>query len=125
MFFDSDLFGEMEKADFIEREKRFVVMLPAIEFSKNKDLSLRLENEKVLVQGVIDCIFRAEDGNLVLLDYKTDSVYGMSEKDAADMLRKRHSVQLLYYKKAMEIIFAEKISKTLIYSFALGKTIEI
>jgi hypothetical protein len=41
------------------------------------------------------------------------------------MLIDRHLQQLSYYKRATEIITGKKVSKVMIYSFSLGRTVEI
>ena len=57
--------------------------------------------ERVLLQGVIDCFF-LEDGELVLVDYKTDRV----EKEEEIRSRAEHyRVQLETYERALKRIF--------------------
>ena len=48
------------------------------------------EGEKVLIQGIID-VFFIENGEIVLLDYKTDVI------DSLQALWNRYSVQIQYY----------------------------
>lgn len=76
------------------------------------------EEEKVLIQGIIDVFFE-EEGKLVLMDYKTDRV------DSAEELVERYGVQLDYYKEALERIREKTVAEKLIYSFSLEKTIEV
>lgn len=125
VFFGGELYAQMKKAQFIEREMRFNVLLPASEFSQNEKHRAELEGEDILVQGVVDCVFKTENGDLILLDYKTDSVRGKTEAEAEEMLRRRHTLQLSYYAKAMKKVLSEKVAKTMIYSFGLGRTVEI
>lgn len=73
--------------------------------------------ETILIQGIIDVFFE-EDGEVVLLDYKTDRVY--SEKQ----LLERYRIQLGYYKKALEQLLQKKVKETIIYSFTMGKEIK-
>ncbi len=117
-FAHSPLLFDIMKAKRVVREFRFNVMLDASEFSSDE----KLNGEKVLVQGVTDCIYEDENSNLVLVDYKTDAV---TEKNYVEVLKERHSMQLLYYKKACEMIFGKSVSKTLIYSVPLARTVEI
>lgn len=124
-FTGTNLFAEILKSKQVWRERRFNVLLPAYEFTSDPLDRKELENEKVLVQGVIDCVFTDSNGKLVLVDYKTDSVNGMREEDAIDMLIKRHSLQLNYYKKAIEKLTGIEVSRTLIYSFGLSKAVEL
>ena len=117
-FVKSDLFSELINAKEVIREFRFNVMIDADGLTNDSEL----KNEKVLVQGVTDCIYENQDGELILVDYKTDKV---TEENFEEVLRKRHTTQLSYYKKACEMIFERPISKVLIYSVPLAKTVEI
>ena len=80
------------------------------------------KKEKVLLQGVTDCIFETEDGKLTLVDYKTDDV---PLDKYEDILRENHSIQLNYYRKACNKIFDNLVNRVLIYSVKLGKCIEV
>ena len=100
------------------------MLLPAAEFTENKEKNA-LENERVLVQGVVDCVYETAGGGLVLVDYKTDSVYGMDDDAARKMLRERHSLQLGYYKLALEKLTGKKVEQTVVYSFGLGDTVRL
>lgn len=71
--------------------------------------------ETVLVQGIIDAFFE-EDGELVLVDYKTDAVE--MEHD----LIERYQVQLDLYERALTQITGKKVKEKLIYSVSLRKT---
>jgi ATP-dependent helicase/nuclease subunit A len=114
----------MKDAKTLNRELRFNVHLSASAFTENKDTVLH--NERVLVQGIIDCLFETADGKTVLLDYKTDYIpKEMSELDAEKMLIDRHVTQLSYYAAACKTIIGKEVDKVLIYSFGLGKAIEI
>lgn len=74
--------------------------------------------EMMLVQGIIDTYFE-EDGELVVLDYKTDRVWSAKE------LVERYRVQLEYYAKALEQITGKSVKEKRIYSFALQREIEV
>ena len=76
------------------------------------------EQEILLVQGIIDVYFE-ENGELVVLDYKTDRVSHESE------LRERYHAQLDYYAKALKQLTGKQVKEKLIYSFALQRTIEV
>lgn len=117
-FISSEMMQELLCAKEIIREFRFNVMLEAKEFSDDE----RLKKEKVLVQGVTDCIYENEQGELILVDYKTDRV---TEENYESELRRKHTTQLTYYKKACEMMFERKIAKVLIYSVPLAKTVVI
>ena len=77
------------------------------------------DNPVQLIQGIIDMYF-VEDGQIVLLDYKTDKV---PYKGGADILKERYSIQLDYYGKALSQITGLPVKEKIIYSFTLGKEI--
>lgn len=97
------------------REQQFVMSIPANR--KNPDWK---GNEEILVQGIIDAFFAEGDG-LVLVDYKTDYVTAGGEAE----LVSRYAAQIQYYKEALEKIRCKKVKAAYIYSFFLGKAINI
>ena len=124
-FLRSDVAKKMRTSRDVWREKRFILSLNADEFSEKEETKAALRGEKLLVQGVIDCAYRDEDGKIVVVDYKTDHFKrGTPREEIESVLRERHTRQLTYYKKACEMLFG-KVSRVLIYSFALNDTVEI
>ena len=117
-FVKSSLFKEMRNAKSLRREFRFNVMLNAKDFTSDPEL----QKESVLVQGVIDAVFEDENGRLILVDYKTDKV---TNKNYEAVLKDRYTSQLLYYKKAIELIYEKPLDKVLLYSVPLAKTVEL
>ena len=117
-FAKSDLLLEMLGSKQLYREFRFNVMLPATGLSSDP----RITSQSVLVQGVIDAVFENEKGELVLVDYKTDRV---SEENYKQELISRHKSQLEYYKKAVELMFERPVSRVMLYSVPLAKTVEL
>ena len=114
----SELFRNMKEAKSIMREFRFNVLFDAKELSEDTEL----HGERVLVQGVIDCVYEDADGNIILVDYKTDKV---TEDNYVGLLTDRHKNQLRYYKKACEMMLERPISRVMLYSVPLAKTVEI
>ena len=117
-FRKSELLSEMRRARSIMREFRFNVLFDAAELSKDPELY----GERVLVQGVVDCIYEDEDGNIILVDYKTDSV---TADNYVGLLTDRHKNQLRYYKKACEMMLERPVSRVMLYSVPMAKTVEI
>ena len=74
--------------------------------------------EPVSYTHLIDVYFE-EDGELVVLDYKTDNVRSAKE------LRDRYHAQLDYYAQALEQLLQKKVKEKIIYSFTLGEEIII
>ena len=114
-FTKSNIWQEMTEAQVVEREKPFYINIPAQEIYE-KDLE-----EKVLVQGVIDLYYISSNGELVLVDFKTDYVPDKNEQ----ILIERYSSQLQLYKRALESETGKRVDKTYIYSTYLEKEIKI
>lgn len=115
-FFESAIGKRLKKAKHVRREVPFTLGVPVHEIYGN-ELS-HLNNEVVIVQGMIDCLFEDEKG-LVLLDYKTDAVKGrFSSIDAAKpILLSRYRVQIDLYAKAVETIFKRPVDERILYFF--------
>ena len=114
MFLKSDLCGRMKKADQerkLYREQPFVLGLAA-----NRVEESFPSNEKVLIQGIIDAYFE-EEGEIVLVDYKTDAIKKPEE------LIDRYATQMEYYREALEKLTGRKVKECILYSFALNKAI--
>lgn len=111
-FLASPLAVRMQKAHAagrLFRERQFVLGMNA------SDIKREWSREKqVLIQGIIDAFF-VEEGEIVLLDYKTDFV---KFKEASSLYRK-YGVQLDYYKQALERLMDLPVKEQLIYSFCL------
>ncbi|WP_188623768.1 helicase-exonuclease AddAB subunit AddA [Caldalkalibacillus thermarum] len=128
-FFESDIGQRLLRASFVRREVPFSYGLPAREAYRDweEDLQQAGEEEVVLVQGVIDCMFRDDQG-LVLLDYKTDTIEGRFqggfEEDKAVLLERYH-VQLQLYTRAVEEIWQEKVAAKYLYFFDGGHWLAI
>ena len=104
-FRKSALLGEMRQAKKLYREHRI-------------DLPKKLIDKKSPSSAIIDCIIVTKKGDILLVDFKTAD---MTEKELID----EYTPQLTKYKKAIEIDFKKAPSLVAIYSFPLGKTIEI
>lgn len=106
-----------EKIRQMDREGKLRKELP---FTVGISCSDKQEEEMIVVQGVIDACGEDIDG-LWLFDYKTDYV----SKGEESLLLDRYKTQMLYYKTALEQIFEKKVIHSYIYSFSLGKYLEI
>lgn len=114
-FVDSGLGQRMKNAAVqrrLYREQPFVIQRSAAMLD---DL---WQGETVLVQGIIDAYF-VEDGEIVLVDYKTDRVRRGQEQKLIDL----YHVQLEDYAQALERMTGKKVKEKIIYSFTLQKEI--
>lgn len=116
-FFESDIGQRMIKAKKVYREVPFFMELPCNEVYKELHEAIYKE-EKVMLQGIIDCYFEEEE-NLVLLDYKTDYVKDISE------IKERYKLQIYYYSKALEAMTGKSIKSKYLYLFSINKMIEM
>ena len=114
-FVDSELGQRMKKAVVkkqLYREQPFVIRRSA------SLLDDSWKDETILVQGIIDAYF-TEDGETVLVDYKTDRVRKGQEQKLVDL----YHVQLEDYAQALERMTGMKVKEKIIYSFTLQKAI--
>lgn len=113
-FYQSELGKRMQRAyeqGHLHREQQFILTLPACQVSS--DWSSR---EPVLLQGVIDAYFE-EDGQIILLDYKTDG------RVTEEELRNRYHRQFDLYRTALEQISGKTVTEMYLWSFSLEKAI--
>ncbi len=114
-FFAHPLYARLRKADAVWREHAFTVPLSVAAV----DPSLSdLAEETLIVQGIADCVFE-ENGELVIVDYKTDRV-----KDAVT-LRERYQKQLEIYREALQQTLGKPVKETVLYAFYLNDTVEV
>ena len=106
--FNSDFADRMFNSDKIYRE------LKISSFVKARDIEDIDSDEEILIQGISDCVFE-ENGELVLVDYKTDRV--KSEKQLLSM----YENQIAFYKNAVAKAFGKNVKEAVLYSFKLGK----
>lgn len=113
-FFRLPLASRMQKAaraGQLHKEKPFVMGKRADEVSSETD-----SNAMVLIQGIIDAFFE-EDGELVLVDYKTDAVKTKEELIA------RYRAQMDLYQEALERAVGKRVKEKILYSFKLREEI--
>ena len=103
---------EAARTGRLYKEKPFVMGKKASEISVESDSSAM-----VLIQGIIDAFFE-EDGQLVLVDYKTDAVKTKEE------LTGRYQVQMDLYQEALERATGKTVKEKLLYSFKLRTVCE-
>ena len=106
----ADLRGELY------RERQFYMMMTPDEILGNHEKDNT--DETIVVQGIIDAYF-IEAGQIVLMDYKTDSV-----KKSEELVRKYH-VQLDKYADVLEQLTGMKVKEKIIYSFCLDTTVNL
>ena len=127
-FADSPLLHEIVSAKKLWKELRFHVRLPAASLTDIPEKKEAYANETVLVQGVMDCVLERENGELWLIDYKTDRLTREEKRNRAaaqDKLIRRHALQLSYYAAACRHIFGRAPDRVMVYSLALGDVVDV
>ena len=106
-------FRKAQAADTLYREQHFMKQVPNDYLFPDSDTS-----EPVILQGIIDAFF-IEDGEIVLVDYKSDHVR------EAETLIGRYRKQLELYAEALEKITGLRVKEKLIYSIILEQAIPV
>ena len=114
-FLNSEFALNIKKSRKVFKEKTFCTRVPANKIFKEAT------SEKLLVQGIIDLYYENENGNIVLIDYKTDYVPNNDET----ILINKYKTQLEMYKLALELGTKKKVQEVYIYSLYLNKAIKL
>ncbi|MEE3393675.1 MAG: helicase-exonuclease AddAB subunit AddA [Lachnospiraceae bacterium] len=86
--------------------------------SEEKDILLNT----TLVQGTIDLFAVTPDG-IILIDYKTNSMKGMTHDEFTDHLKDIYHTQIEIYKKSLTSLTGLPVIKSYLYSLAAGEYI--
>ncbi len=103
----------LDKAKSIKNELEFVIQ------DKLDNIDGVNLDKPALIQGVVDMYIVTSEDKHIIIDFKTDRV------DDANELIDRYNIQLMVYKRAIEIAYNVKVDNTYIYSFSLNKLIEV
>ncbi len=105
----SKLFESLKTAKKIYKEQPFYINIPAKAIYENG-----AEEEKILVQGIIDLYYIDKDDKLILVDFKTDYIKKGEEK----LLEEKYKLQLEIYQKALEETLGRKVDTAMIYALS-------
>lgn len=113
-FFETDLGKKMMRASELLREFKFSVLVGG------EDYSCYSEEDKVLLQGVVDCALIEEDG-VTVVDFKTDRVTESTLEQVTDSYR----FQVKAYTDALKRIYDKPIKASYLYFFRLKKLVPV
>jgi len=115
-FFKSELGRAMiNNNSTLVREFSFKYLMNASEV-------FELDNDdKMIVQGTVDAYFTDSDGQIVVVDYKTDKV----GKGGAGDIASRYKIQLEQYSMALEYMTEKKVKARYLYLFDTGETVAV
>lgn len=110
----SPLGEEIRNGSNVLREYPFTVLIPATELDEGAG------DDRVLLQGVVDCCYETEEG-LTVVDFKTDRVFGEEVARRAEHYRP----QLEAYGAALERVLEKKVVRRVLYFLAPGETVNL
>jgi ATP-dependent helicase/nuclease subunit A len=113
-FLHSDLAARARASERCLFEQPFCLNMSA------RELELADSDESVIVQGVIDMCF-IEDGQWVIVDYKTDRMDVGNAPEAA----KKYAIQLQLYARALTDITGRPVAEKWIYYLSAGTAVEL
>ncbi|MCR5653012.1 MAG: helicase-exonuclease AddAB subunit AddA [Ruminococcus sp.] len=115
-FFNSSLISRVINSGEYFREYTFTVKINASDY--DPDIPDDFKENKIIMQGAVDLAF-IENGEIVLVDYKTDRVKDIEK--LAVMYRK----QVELYKNALEETMNKRVKEIIIYSVHLNKELKV
>ncbi|MNU72167.1 ATP-dependent helicase/nuclease subunit A [compost metagenome] len=136
-FLKSPLGLRLREAEWIKRELAFSYGISAPEaypvLTGNDDdvpgedrlkfqIQQGLDQETVLVQGIVDCLF-CVDGRWILLDYKSDRV--LEHQGGLTALAEKYRFQLELYGRAIEEITGAPVHEKWLYFFDQGEAVQL
>ncbi len=83
--------------------------------------NLQANDDTLLIQGVIDCFFE-EEGQWVLVDYKTDYV---DSSDKLLQLKERYRIQMDLYTEALEQITGKQVKERVLYLLSINQAVRM
>ncbi len=114
-FLISSIGTRMRKSTSIKKEVPFIIKKKAAEVFHNIT-----GDDSIFIQGIIDCYFE-EDGEIVIVDYKTDRLRNRTLQQLADEYR----VQINSYKEAIEKITKKRVKESYLYLFSVGEEVQV
>ena len=113
-FFATELGSKMATSEHLLREFKFSVLDDASNYIHE------LKNEKILLQGVVDCAMIESDG-ITIVDFKTDKV---NEKNITEIAEWYYD-QVRVYASALKKIYGIPVKAAFLYFFQLNEFIAV
>ena len=114
-FLASPLAARIRGAKRVWREYRFALLTDAALYDPEA------AGEELLLQGVVDCAFEPEEGGLVVVDFKTDHVFG----DALSERARRYRPQLEAYALALGKVLEKEVTEKVLYFFQTNSAVNL
>lgn len=105
--------------NLLKREIPFHIEISSTDVDKSLPKDIYGE-EKIILQGIIDCYFE-EDGEIILVDYKTDSVIS----GEVNSIIEKYKSQLDYYARALKATLGTQVKESYLYLFSSDEAVEV
>ena len=113
-FFASDIGRKLICSDNVLREFKFSILDDGNTYAEG------LENESILLQGIVDCALLEKDG-ITVIDFKTDYV----TEDTLNSTFEKYKTQVKTYMRALERIYGLPVKSAFVYFFRLNRFCQI
>ncbi len=113
-FFLSDLGRKLRTGTPYLREFKFSILDDGRHYGEG------LDEEQVLLQGVVDCALMEEDG-ITVVDFKTDNV----TEESLPAVTERYRPQIETYGEALKRIYEKPIKAKYLYFFRLDRFVKV
>jgi ATP-dependent helicase/nuclease subunit A len=107
------------EANLLKREVPFHMEISSTDIDKSLKEDIYGE-EMIMLQGIIDCYFE-EKGEIILVDYKTDSV----KNGEVNSIIEKYKSQLDYYARALEATLGKQVKESYLYLFSSDEAVEV
>ena len=112
--FETELGQKLRSGKNVLREFKFSIL----DDGENYDTGLK--DEKILLQGVVDCALLEQDG-ITVIDFKTDHV----TEETLPLVAKRYQAQVDTYGEALSRIYRLPVKEKLLYFFHMNRFVTI
>ena len=116
-FLNSEIGHRIRNASRVHREVPFNLRKKAHELLDD----LQPNEDTLLIQGVIDCFFE-EEGEWILVDYKTDYV---NSGEKLLLLKERYRIQMDLYSEALEQITGKPVKERILYLLSINQAVQM
>ena len=114
-FLASSLADAIRGADQVWREYPFTLLVPASGIDP-----AAASDDRILLQGIVDCCF-AREGEVTVVDFKTDRVFGAALEERAEQYRP----QLEAYSYALAQVLEKPVRRKILYFLRAGKAVSL
>ena len=123
-FFKSNIGKRALASHFIKREQSIYCQIKMNDiYLNNEDIQnnrATYEEESLMLRGIIDLYFE-EDGEIVIVDYKTDYIDEGNKQDIIDRYRK----QLDLYAEVLNNLTGKKVKEKYLYLFNIDEQVKL